>query len=691
MSRRAWFGVASLRTKLLAAFLLLGLVPLFGVALLAYRRSRAELAESTGRQLQSYAQATIDKIDRDLFERHEDVQVMAFNPMARGAASEVTAAANFYVKTYAIYDLMVVADLDGTVVATNTVGPDGRSIDAGAFVGRSVKGEEWFEKIAAGAVPPGETYYADPIEDRWVAQATGGRGLALNFSTPVVDEHGRPARVWSNRASADRIVGRIMAELLQGLHGKGMAATGAQVISKAGLVLWDPDPQAILSLNLADAGLEAARLTVHGKDGFTTETDPRRKLEYVNGHAASKVPLEFGGYGWGVIVGDAAQEALAPARRLRDFILLIGLGVGVLIATLGLGIARGITRPLERTVEVLDAVAAGDLTQQLEVTSRDELGQMASALDEAVGSMRSALVGIGANAFSLAGSAEELTTVSRQMAANAEETSAQANVVSAAADQVSKNLQTVASGTEEMATSIREIAKNATEAARVATAAVHAAEATNATVAKLGESSAEIGEVIKVITSIAQQTNLLALNATIEAARAGEAGKGFAVVANEVKELAKQTARATEDISRRIEAIQHDTEGAVGAIGEITGIIHQINDISNTIASAVEEQSVTTSEITRNVTEAAKASGEIAESITGAAQAAQNTSAGANDTQTAAGELARMAADLQALVGRFRCAEGSRAAPAWPHERPAADRDRDGDEGRAAANLRMAG
>ena len=658
----------SLRTKLLAAFLLFGLLPLFAVALLAYRRSRAELVDSTGRQLQSYAQATIDKLDRDLFERHVDVQAIAFNPMARGTAAEVTAAANFYVKTYGFYDLMVVADLDGTVIATNTIGPDGRRLETGAFVGRSVKGEAWFEKIAAGAVPPGETYSADPVEDRWVAQVTSGRGLALNFAAPVVDETGRTVRVWSNRASAERLIGRIMTELLDALKAKGMAAAQAQVVSRTGLVLWDPDPKAVLALNLAESGLGAARLAGAGKDGFTTEVSPRGRVEVVNGYAASKVPAEFGGYGWGVIVGDAAQEALAPARRLRDFILLIALAVSVLIASLGLVIARGITRPLERTVEVLDAVAAGDLTRHVEVDSRDELGLMASALDEAVAAIRTALVSIGANAFSLAGSAEELSGVSRQMAANAEETSAQANVVSAAADQVSKNLQTVASGTEEMATSIREIAKNAADAARVATTAVQAAETTNATVAKLGASSAEIGEVIKVITAIAQQTNLLALNATIEAARAGDAGKGFAVVANEVKELARQTARATEDISRRIETIQHDTQGAVGAIAEITAVIHQINDISNTIASAVEEQSVTTSEITRNVMEAAKASSEIAESITGAAQAAQNTSACANDTQTAAGELARMAADLQALVGRFRCV----AEPARPRG-PVAD------------------
>jgi methyl-accepting chemotaxis protein len=187
----------------------------------------------------------------------------------------------------------------------------------------------------------------------------------------------------------------------------------------------------------------------------------------------------------------------------------------------------------------------------------------------------------------------------------------------------------------------------------VAARAVTAAETTTATVAKLGESSAEIGNVVKVITSIAEQTNLLALNATIEAARAGEAGKGFAVVANEVKELAQETAKATEDIAKRVLAIQGDTKAAVAAIEEISSIVAQISDRQTTIASAVEEQTATTNEMSRSVQEAASGTTEIATNITGVSAAADSTTQSLGQTRAAVDELSRMAADLRTTVGRF--------------------------------------
>jgi len=312
---------------------------------------------------------------------------------------------------------------------------------------------------------------------------------------------------------------------------------------------------------------------------------------------------------------------------------------------------------LEAKVElILDTVrlaAAGDLTQTVSVGGSDPIGRVGEGFNQLLETMRESVTKIAENATGLGSASEELSVVAKSMTHSAMQTTSEAKVASTTTEQVNHNVQTVAAAAEEMSASIREIAKNAADAARVAMSAVDVADTTNAVVTKLGESSADVGKVIKVITSIAQQTNLLALNATIEAARAGEAGKGFAVVANEVKELAKETAKATEDIGQRIEAIQGDTSSAVTAIGEISDIINQINDLQTAIAGAVEEQTATTNEITRNVADAARGSSEISQNITSVAGAAQTTSEGSGNAESASSEVAAMAADLRTLVSAF--------------------------------------
>jgi methyl-accepting chemotaxis protein len=357
------------------------------------------------------------------------------------------------------------------------------------------------------------------------------------------------------------------------------------------------------------------------------------------------------------MIDERLADMRAELKAMKDSgrrSVYVGLVLAVLLAAgLVRVLVRSITRPITETVAVLNEVAKGALGDRVEVAGKDEVSDMGTALNVALDQIGETLRAMELTSQALATASEELSSVSLQMTGSAQESASQSELVSAAAEQVTRNVQTVATGTEEMSASIREIAQNATSAAGVAAQAVSVAESTSSTVVKLGESSAEVGNVISVINSIAEQTNLLALNATIEAARAGEAGKGFAVVANEVKELAQETSKATEDIGRRIAAIQSDTEAAVAAITQISGIIAQINDTQTTIASAVEEQTATTNEMSRNVSEAATGSADIAQNITGVARTAADTGAAAQSTNQAADELARMAAEMQQLVGRF--------------------------------------
>lgn len=313
-----------------------------------------------------------------------------------------------------------------------------------------------------------------------------------------------------------------------------------------------------------------------------------------------------------------------------------------------------VSEQVRSVAKVSLAVAQGDLTNPIEADNAGEFHALTASVNQMIQKLRDSLRQMAEIATTLATASEEFTAVSGEMTDNVSQTAEQATSATASAEQVSQNAATVATAIEEMNVSIREIARSAADAAKVASDAVQTSDQTNSTITKLGQSSIEIGKVIKVITSIAQQTNLLALNATIEAARAGDAGRGFAVVANEVKELAKQTAAATEDISQRIEAIQTDTKGAVDAITQITSVINQISDIQTTIASSVEEQTATTNEISRNVAEAAKGTADIARSISVVAQNAQTTETGANNTAQAAVELTQMAVKLQAIVSQFR-------------------------------------
>ncbi|BFU46440.1 methyl-accepting chemotaxis protein [Krasilnikovia sp. MM14-A1004] len=349
----------------------------------------------------------------------------------------------------------------------------------------------------------------------------------------------------------------------------------------------------------------------------------------------------------------AQREARIAAQRLR-MLLFVGSGLAVVLTVLmGLVITASVVKPVAAVADALRTLARRDLTTKLPVEGHDELTVMAGAFNEATAAMRETLASVGARASAVASSSRALAEVSDRMQEQAADTSVQANTVAGAAGEVSDNVAGMASAAEQMNASINEIARSTEAAASVAGDAVNTAQETSAAVRELIEASGEIGKIVKTITAIAEQTNLLALNATIEAARAGDAGKGFAVVASEVKDLSQETARASEDIIAKIDAIQQTTERAAASIGQISGVVKQISELQSTIAAAVEEQSATTAEINRNVSEVSAGSQQIAAGVGGVADIASATTRDADATRESARGLGDTARELDELVSSF--------------------------------------
>ncbi len=379
---------------------------------------------------------------------------------------------------------------------------------------------------------------------------------------------------------------------------------------------------------------------------------------------------------------DAAGQAVTRTEQL-----LIGASVAGLLGAIALSmliVVVGITRPLASLVGVLRRMAQGEIDAAIpEATRGDEIGAVGKAVegiktmvaqkaleqaemrhlaDEAAAQERKRTMleladgfeqAVGGIVGMVSSSATELQATAQQLSSSAAEAASQSTTVAAAAEEASSNVGTVAAAAEELGSSVQEIGRQVQGSATLAQAAVGEADQSASLVQALRQTSARIGDMVGLISNIASQTNLLALNATIEAARAGEAGRGFAVVAAEVKELANQTAKATEEIAVQIGDIQGVTDQTVTAIGGITGRIREINNVATSIAAAVEQQGAATQEIVRNVSQASTGTSEVTTNIVGVARASEDTGAAASQVLSASSELSRQSEHLSAEVARF--------------------------------------
>jgi methyl-accepting chemotaxis protein len=649
----------SLRKKLLVTFLCLGLIPIVVIGMLAYARSRDSLIAAAGQAMQVHARNAADTIDRCLSERAREVSAFTHNPLLQGSPEEATAAANLFVRTCGSYDLVVVADSDGRVIAANTSGAGGRSVDSAPLIGRSVRGEDWFEKVTGGATGSGGVHCADLAVDQWVAEACNNRGHALAFSAAIHDENGRIARVWSARCSFDRTVGRIMEDVRSSLRGLGVTTAETQILARSGLILEDGDPHAVLSSNLVNAGLEAARLALDGKAGTTQEVHERRKIEQLNGYARAKGVAGFAGHGWGVLVRQDLAEAFAGARRLRAFFLAIGIVALIGITVIAVWIADSIVRPIRRAVGVLEGVAKGDLTRSLPASGYDEVGRMASAVNEAVAGMRQTLRDVSAAASQTAAASQELSAAAGQLSSGAQEQAAA--------------LEETAASLEEITATVKQTADHASQANQFSVGSRSAAEKGGSVVAaaidsmgEISEASKKIADIITTIDEIAFQTNLLALNAAVEAARAGDHGRGFAVVAAEVRNLAQRSAGAAKEIKNLIQDSLHKVN--VGCehvnksgetLDEIVTSVKRVTDIVGEIAAASQEQSSGIDQVNRAIAQMD--------------QVIQSNAGQTEELSSTAQSLAFQARQLQALVSRFKLGvleHGALPMPAGATARP---------------------
>ncbi len=622
------WGIAA---KLVGIFIIFGAIPMMAVGFIAFGATE-DIKEKTGSRFLFEARGLADKIDRNLAERYSDVQAFGVNEaVARTTdwydSSEkngISQVMNRYVRSYGIYDLTVLVDTKGKVIAVNFLDATGNPLDVKFLYEKNFSEAPWFQALSTGKFTTQQpftsvgnnrstgTFIEDVHVDPDVKRALKNDGYVIGFSAPVYDQEGQVLAYWSNRVNFSIVEG-MFRDAYQNLKEMGFPGAELTLIDGEGRVILDFDPvrtgteetvrnfDVLLKLNLAQNGVSVAQKAIKGESGYETALHVRKKIKQVGGFTHLQGALGYPGMNWAVLVRVPEDEAVAGPNAIQNQVVMAGVVCLGLICPMGLWIGRRGANSLIAVSQVAQRAAEGDLTKRVTVTTKDELGMLGKAMNAMMDNLASVVNKVRQAAESVSAASGQITQGNEDLA---QRTSAQASA-----------LEETSASMEEMTSTIKQNADNAKQANQLAVAAREVAEkggtVTDKAVEAMGEinkSSKKIADIINVIDEIAFQTNLLALNAAVEAARAGEQGRGFAVVASEVRNLAQRSATAAKEIKSLInESVQKVGDGSElvnrsgQTLAEIVNSVKRVTDIITEISAASQEQAAGIDQVNKAV------------------------------------------------------------------------------------------